>query len=246
MKTYYYKVRPALRYGKVVINGPLMDPRGFLAAFNCSKNVTYSGNVNCTGTTLVRKDKRLSALSCPRDSVLTATTKGFTLSWNDIRKRGQLVSGYLVYRKDPGETTYKEIAKVNGSKTSYTDNTVSQANAPYVYCVATYTTDRYGVLTASERSMLVTGVRADSTKKNVDTATLNFTKTYMKKGQTATLTVTYPANSFSGWKRYFSSNSAVATVDCNTGKITAKKKGMATVYARLPGGKDVKCIITVR
>lgn len=80
--------------------------------------------------------------------------------------------------------------------------------------------------------------------KLTPTIKLSATKKTLKKKKTYTLKVTDLANGDSV-KSFKTSKKSVATVT-SKGKITAKKKGKATITVTLKSGKTAKCTVTVK
>ncbi|MDR1833688.1 MAG: Ig-like domain-containing protein [Propionibacteriaceae bacterium] len=77
---------------------------------------------------------------------------------------------------------------------------------------------------------------------------LSKTKLTLKKGKKATLSVKFtPADTSSKYKKlkWKSSNTKIATVN-SKGKVTAKKKGKATITATTTTGKKLTCKVTVK
>jgi uncharacterized protein YjdB len=83
-------------------------------------------------------------------------------------------------------------------------------------------------------------------KKAPTKVTLNKTTLSLTKGKTVTLTASIPSGTAClTAKTWTSSNKAVATVNKN-GKITAVKKGTATITVKLYNGKTATCKATVK
>lgn len=75
---------------------------------------------------------------------------------------------------------------------------------------------------------------------------LNKTKLTLKKGKTAVLKATVtPTNATNKTVTFSSSKKTVAKVGAKTGKVTAKKKGTATITAKC-GSKKAVCKVTVK
>ena len=75
---------------------------------------------------------------------------------------------------------------------------------------------------------------------------LNYTKKSLAKGKTFQLRATLSKSGAYGRKvTYTSSNTKVATVS-STGKVTAKKKGTATITAKTGNLLTAKCKVTVK
>jgi hypothetical protein len=77
----------------------------------------------------------------PRVDSVTQSSPGTTvsLSWSEPDNSGSSLTGYKVYRKDSGTNTYAVLATITlgcpSCKTSYDDNTATNANLTYTYKV---------------------------------------------------------------------------------------------------------------
>ena len=99
------------------------------------------------------------------------------------------------------------------------------------------------------------GGKALNPKKNVKAYVVAYKKKgkkYVKKGKTAKIKATVTLENKNkkpidhvAALRYYSTNKKVATVDKN-GKITAKKKGKATIYIYANNGVSKKVVVTVK
>lgn len=92
------------------------------------------------------------------------------------------------------------------------------------------------------------GVKATCTvtvKKAPSKITLNRTNKTLKKGKKFQIKVTLPKNTASNKTTYTSNKKAIATVS-STGKVTAKKKGTATITVKTFNGKRARIKITVK
>ena len=81
----------------------------------------------------------------------------------------------------------------------------------------------------------------------VSSVTLSSSDLTLSQGQTKSLTATVtPSNADNKSLKWSSSNTSVATVD-QSGKVTAVKKGTATIYASATDGSDINgsCTVTV-
>ena len=65
--------------------------------------------------------------------------------------------GYILYRKDPNETIYKQIAKITGNMNTSYEDTITK-RSPYSYKIASYKNVK-GKEKVSEMSMAVDGMR---------------------------------------------------------------------------------------
>lgn len=73
----------------------------------------------------------------------------------------------------------------------------------------------------------------------------NKAKLTLKPGRAYTLKLVYSNGTYSYSKKFTTSNSRVAVVN-SSGKITAKKKGKATIKVRTFNGKQASCVVTVK
>ncbi|MDR1767896.1 MAG: Ig-like domain-containing protein [Propionibacteriaceae bacterium] len=81
-------------------------------------------------------------------------------------------------------------------------------------------------------------------KTPVKAIKLSKTKLTLKKGKSATLKATVKPRGATATVKWSSSNSKIAKVN-SKGKVTAKKKGKAYIYAKADG-KSAKCKVTVK
>ena len=76
--------------------------------------------------------------------------------------------------------------------------------------------------------------------------TLNKTSLTLGVGETFDLNSYIPENTVAYFRLYYSDNSEVASADKNSGMITAKKQGIATITCKLYNGVTETCTITVK
>lgn len=88
-------------------------------------------------------------------------------------------------------------------------------------------------------------VKVQKGKVTTKSLKLNKSKCTLKKGKTFTIKVTRKPITATEKITYSSSNKRVATVD-KKGKITAKKKGKATITVKTSNGKKATCKVTVK
>lgn len=88
-------------------------------------------------------------------------------------------------------------------------------------------------------------VKVQKGKVTTKSLKLNKSKCTLKKGKTLTIKVTRDPITATEKITYSSSNKKVATVD-KKGKITAKKKGKATITVKTSNGKKATCKVTVK
>ena len=88
-------------------------------------------------------------------------------------------------------------------------------------------------------------VKVQKGKVTTKSLKLNKSKCTLKKGKTFTIKVTRNPITATEKITYSSSNKKIATVD-KKGKITAKKKGKATITVKTSNGKKATCKVTVK
>ncbi|MCH5299595.1 MAG: Ig-like domain-containing protein, partial [Ruminococcus sp.] len=142
--------------------------------------------------------------------------------------------------KNAPKTLYvKGTAKINATVDNSKGTTTYKSNNKKVAKVS-----KNGKITAIKKGTATITVTNNGVSKSfkitVKNPKLNKSKKSMKKGEKFKLTVTGKV----GKQTYTSNNKKVATVSKN-GKITAKKKGNATITVKTNGMK-LKCKITVK
>ena len=81
----------------------------------------------------------------------------------------------------------------------------------------------------------------------IETITINKTEIELARGKSETLTaIVSSENDYDKTVTWSSSDPNVATVDKNTGKVTAVKAGTATITAETVNGKTAECKVTVK
>ena len=88
--------------------------------------------------------------SAPAYLKVKAKRKSIKLSWTGVDDPSK-ISGYIIVRKDLNSDTWRQIALVKRSKTSYTDKTATSKNKFYRYSLVAYkkVNGKYKVSTAA-------------------------------------------------------------------------------------------------
>ena len=162
-------------------------------------------------------------------AVTSAGKNKITVRWQPVKG----VTGYQIYRKQPGKQweRIKTLKGANGN--TYTDTAVTTGKQ-YYYTVKAYKTSSGKTVTGSGDT------RTFTTVAGLQYVKLNKTKTTVYTGKTTTLKLT-GTTATPSWK---SSNTNIATVS-SKGVVTGKKAGTAKVTATLCG-KKFTCTVTVK
>lgn len=162
----------------------------------------------------------------PKNISITKGYKALTVSYDKNSK----ATGYEIYRSATKNGTYKIIKTT--TSTSY-KNTNLAVGDKYYYKVRAY----YVLKDVKYYSAFSKVVGA-----TVPSATLNYTKKTLYKGETFTVKLLYTKDTKGiTWS---SSDTSIATVS-SKGKITAKNYGSCTIYAKR-NGKTYSCKVTVK
>ncbi|MBV3117945.1 C40 family peptidase [[Clostridium] innocuum] len=107
--------------------------------------------------------QELESLEAPEKLEVTpGTNDKLNITWES----NELADGYILYRKDPNETIYKQIAKITGNmNTSYADTATKRSL--YSYKIASYKNVK-GKEKVSEMSMAVDGMRLLDAANNLN------------------------------------------------------------------------------
>lgn len=176
--------------------------------------------------------------------VKSASTKVTSVSLNSSSISLQVgETKQLSATVSPSNATDKSVSWSSGSTSIATVSssglvTAKSAGSVYIFCNAN---DGSG----KQATCLVT-VSAPNPIK-VTSISLNYTSTSMYIGDTKQLSATVsPSNATDKTVSWSSSNSSIATVD-NTGKVTAKARGTATITCKAndDSGKQGTCVVTV-
>ncbi len=159
----------------------------------------------------------------------SGTTKA-VIKWKPLKS----AAGYRVYRSIDRKN-WKRVKIVSGGKSSsYTDGKLTTGQR-YYYTVRAYRTKKgKTVLSSCDKKGLSVIAGLQTLKLNKTSMTLYKGKSYTLKINGTKLKPT--------WK---SSNTSVASVSPDTGKVTARKNGTATITASL-GGRRFTCKVTVK
>ncbi len=158
----------------------------------------------------------------------------------------------------------KDLALLNyeGKNFSYTCDVYTEAIGDYIYCVPSRFNmvdiidfgqrKIYDIAECYEKGKIndkdlkkISKLLADYPQVYFVKPKLSATKKTLKKGKSFKLKVKCPPYVFCLAEKWSSSNKKVAKVN-QKGKVTALKKGKATITAKLENGKKLKCKITVK
>ena len=182
------------------------------------------------------------------------TTNSITVKWSNAKR----ASGYQVYRTI-GNGKFKRV-KVAGKTTRVWKNTKLKANTTYKYKVRAYKIykskgkkrHKYGkfskiitIKTMPNKTSPVNATTGNNATVAVSSVTLNKTSTTLMVGYSETLKATVsPTDAAVKTVTWSSSDKTVASVSSG-GRVTARKKGTATITAKSNNGKTAKCVVTV-
>lgn len=158
---------------------------------------------------------------------------------------------YIAARSQSWTPTYSviDITKDSFTINTYDVNTGKQLDESFTITKKAESTEtpatEQPAQTASPTPTTPSSISGDTTVA-VKKVKLNRTKLTLKKGKTAVLKATVtPTNATNKTVTFSSSKKAVAKVGAKTGKVTAKKKGTATITAKC-GSKKAVCKVTVK
>jgi tetratricopeptide (TPR) repeat protein len=182
------------------------------------------------------------------------TTSTVTVSWKKVSG----ATSYAIYANKCGKNTKMKYLTTVGSKTtSYTQRNRKKGTY-YKYVVQALNTKGNAIATSKTVHAATTGgkvgndasVKVAKTKKALK-AGKYIKKLTLKKGKSATLHVKAVPQKKKAVKRhrglrFESSKNSVVKVGAKSGKLTAKKKGTATVYCYTQNGKLATVKVTVK
>ncbi len=182
----------------------------------------------------------------------TSTAKKATLKWGRVKD----ADSYVIYATYCGNTNkYKKIATVKGNATTYEIKKLNGKKLnPYknvkTYVVAQKKVNGKDVTIFTSPTVHIAGAKGNYTnvktvKNNKTAVTLNVGKLDTIKSQLVFVNKKKKAILHVAKFRYFSSNTAVATVDAN-GKIKAAGKGTAYIYVYSNNGFAKAIKVTVK
>ena len=234
--------------GKVKTPGvTVKDSKGKVLKVNTDYTVKYASGRKNIGTYSVvvtlkgnySGAKSLSFSIIPKGTTLdslTATSAGFTAKW---KKQTSQTTGYQVQYST--SSSFKSAKTVTIKKNTVTSQSVSSLNGSTKYYVRirTYTAVGKGYVFSTWSS-----AKAVTTKPAIGIKIASSLSLFVGGSKTLSAS-TYPTKVSVKWK---SSNTSVAKVS-SSGKVTAVKKGTATITAYFTyGGKTYKanCAVTVK
>ena len=176
-----------------------------------------------------------------KPQVKTENTNKATITWTKVKGAKE----YVVYGGLTGKTTkYTKLGTT--TKNTFTAKNLKKGKQ-YSYMVVAY--DKNGKMISA--STTINGFTKGGKYTDVSKVKLTSkSKVVLKKGKKSTIKVTLEKADKklklkSKSLKYVSSNSKVVTVN-SKGKITAKKKGKATIYVIAKNGKLAKVTVTVK
>lgn len=169
--------------------------------------------------------------------------KSIKLKWKSVKNKNG-IAGYIIVRKDLNGSTWRQIAKVNRSKKTFTDKTAKTKNKVYSYMLVPYANVGTAVKIAKP-SQWASAATTKSKKKNVEKVRLQRAAkgSAVRVGATTKVAIKFCKKPVSKSIRWSSSNPAVAKV--YKGTITGVSEGTATIYARTHAGYVLKFNIVV-
>ena len=157
------------------------------------------------------------------------------LSWKGVASPST-ISGYIIVRRDNKGNTWRQIATVKASATSYTDTAAKTKNRYYRYSVLAYkkTGDKTMV---SGPTGWAGAVTTRSSKKNVYAVSVSNPANVaaIMSGSCAQAYLKFPKKAKSTYIRWWSGNNSVATVDSN-GLVRGVNPGTAVIYYKTHTG----------
>lgn len=168
--------------------------------------------------------------------------KSITVKWNKVNG----ADGYIVYANKCGKNNKLKKVKTTTS-TSFTQKKLKKGTY-YKYMVIAYKSVNGQIVTLAASPTLHIATSGGK-KGNAKSVKVNKTKLTLKKGKSATIKASAvkdkkPIATHKGI-RFESSDKNIVTVS-SKGKITAKKKGKATIYCYAQKGKCKKVTVTVK
>lgn len=184
-----------------------------------------------------------------------ATSSTVKITWKKVSG----AQSYAIYANKCGKNTKLKYKTTVGSKTTTWTQRSLKKGTYYKYVVQAFDANGKAIATSKTVHVATTGgkvgndksVKVARTKKKLKAGTY-VTKLTLKKGKSTTLHAkALPASKKLTVKRhrglrYESSNSSVVTVGAKSGKLTAKKKGTATIYCYTQNGKAATVKVTVK
>jgi uncharacterized repeat protein (TIGR02543 family) len=224
------------------IDGYYTDPE-MTKAFDFSQPIKSSTHVYVKWTKTNKPikpqtGKKVTGILLPK--VIAAGKHTQTLTWTALKN----VDGYFIYTnhcdKADKEYPFKKAATYKASKARVYKVKNLKTGHNYKYYVAAYKI-KNGKKVVVRNSVTVHSVAGNTSARSTNVKSVKAKKhsITLKKGKSCTLKASiskmnkkraFLDSTHCGLLRYLSADSRIATVDYNTGKITAKKAGKTTVY----------------
>jgi uncharacterized repeat protein (TIGR02543 family) len=242
------------------IDGYYTDPE-MTKAFDFSQPIKSSTHVYVKWTKTNKpvkpgtsSSKKVSGILLPK--VVAKGKHTQTLTWTALKN----VDGYFIYTnhcdKADKEYPFKKAATYKASKARVYKVKNLKTGHNYKYYVAAYKI-KNGKKVVVRNSVTVHSVAGNTSARSTNVKSVKAKKhsITLKKGKSCTLKASiskmnkkraFLDSTHCGLLRYLSADSRIATVDYNTGKITAKKAGKTTVYVLGVNGIRDKCTVTVK
>ncbi|MFC2661770.1 MAG: InlB B-repeat-containing protein [Eubacterium sp.] len=200
------------------------------------------------------KSSKVTGILLPK--VIATGKHTQTLTWTALKN----VDGYFIYTnhcdKADKEYPFKKVATYKASKARVYKVKNLKTGDNYKYYVAAYKI-KNGKKVVVRNSVTVHSVAGNTSSRSTNVKSVKAKKhsITLKKGKSYTLKASiskmnkkkaFLDSTHCGLLRYLSADSKIATVDYNTGKITAKKAGKTTVYVLGVNGIRDKAVVTVK
>ena len=220
---------------------PMAAPSEVLAANTDTESVSYStaktqyiSGMKMVFSKKVISDVRLNVT--PSNVWVKGKSRSIKVKWCALPSSS--IDGYYVLRRDLKGSTWRQIATVKKTKTSYTDKKAKKKNKAYYYTVVAYKNSKSGKIKVSGSSLWASALTTRSKKKNVDSVKVSNLANVVSvmSGSCAQTYLKYPSKAYSKEIRWYSSNNNVATVS-STGLVSGKNIGSATITAKAHTGK---------
>jgi uncharacterized protein YjdB/deoxycytidine triphosphate deaminase len=191
----------------------------------------------------------VTARSIGSVSIIAATTSGKRASITIIVQAAPRTLTFKTASKTIAlDQTYTQTAAIDDGSRTDVKVTYLSSN-PEIASVSTsgkVTPKKAGTVTITASTFNgLSAVYQLTVKKTPASVTLTPSKITLKVKETHTLKAALPSGSYTSKYTYVSSNTKIVTVD-SKGKITARKKGTATITVTTHNGKKATCTVTVK